>query len=71
MPEAKEYIAIREWHRRTGSLPYYWSALQRKAEEEDAPIDSIYQDGSTGEWHTVSGLKDGHVFRETMKGIAV
>ncbi len=69
MAQAAQYAAIREWHRRTGSLPYYWGALQRKAEEEDAPLDAIYRDDSTGEWHTVSGLKNGHPFRETMRGI--
>lgn len=62
MPMAKEYHAIALWGQMMQSFRYYIQSEQAKAAAQNAPLDAIYE--REGVWKTVSGLKEGHEFRQ-------
>ena len=62
MPKPEEYKAIAAWGKHLRSFQYYIANEQRKAAEDDAPVNAIYKD-MDGSWKTTDvitapGLKE-------------
>lgn len=57
-----DYKGILLWGRLLASYSAYIMGQQELAAQENAPIDAIYKDCSTGEWRCVSHLKPDHHF---------
>lgn len=66
MSKPEDYQAIEVWHRRTGSFQYYIDRMQRKAAEENAPLNAIYFRDDQG-WVTTDDLHVDHWFHEALK----
>ena len=67
MSKPSDYIGIQKWHEVTGSMDYYWEALQEKAALENAPLDAIYRGFTSKKWMTVGELAPDHSFHAVYK----
>ncbi len=64
--EPAEYLAIRLWHKQTGSFEYYVTKQQERAAIDGAPLDAIFKrdwEGQSG-WVAVSDLSHSHPFHK-------
>lgn len=64
----KQYRVIRVWGHYLGSFDYYIQTEQRKAAEEDAPLDALYKD-SGGPWVRKADLHDEHPFHAYVEAV--
>ena len=63
--DRNDYIYIREWHRDSGSYPYYINDMVAKARADRAPATAVYQRHETGEWVCLEDL--GQAARERLE----
>jgi hypothetical protein len=62
---APRYACIEAWHACTGSLPYYWEALQRQAAADGAPEDAVYK---RERWYTLRDVAPDAPIRDRVRG---